>query len=74
MTVDDYLPCAPMGALSFTTTKSGDYWVPILEKAYAKLHKTYHTLVNLSVASVLMDLTGCPTSNFLIADEIVTSL
>jgi calpain-15 len=44
VTLDDYLPCVPMGGLQCINTCSGDFWAPILEKAYAKLHNHYGAL------------------------------
>ena len=39
--VDDYLPCKRNGSAAFATSRDGELWVSILEKAWAKLHGTY---------------------------------
>ena len=39
--VDDYLPCKPDGKLAFASCRENEIWVPILEKAWAKLHGTF---------------------------------
>lgn len=41
MVVDDYLPCKPDGTPAFATSRDGEIWVCLLEKAWAKLHGTY---------------------------------
>lgn len=40
VTVDDYFPCYPDGkTYAFATTKSGlELWLPIIEKAFAKIN------------------------------------
>jgi hypothetical protein len=45
--VDDYLPCKakrPDEPVFATSSKAGELWVSILEKAYAKLHGCYEAL------------------------------
>lgn len=39
--VDDYFPVNPSGELAFSNAKDGEFWVPIMEKAWAKLHGSY---------------------------------
>ena len=39
--VDDFLPVKKNGSCAFATSKDGELWVSILEKAWAKLHGTY---------------------------------
>jgi calpain-15 len=41
VTVDDLIPCYPQGAPLFSKGSLSEIWVMILEKAYAKLHKSY---------------------------------
>ena len=38
--------------------------MPLLEKAYAKVHGGYHQLRGGSVAEALIDLTGSPTASY----------
>ena len=46
VTVDDYIPCSKEagGFPMFSRGASGDMWVMLLEKAYAKLNGNYFTL------------------------------
>lgn len=39
--VDDFLPVKKNGSCAFATSKDGELWVSILEKAWAKLHGSY---------------------------------
>lgn len=39
--VDDYFPVTEWGSLAFSSSKDGEIWVSILEKAWAKLHGSY---------------------------------
>ncbi|KAJ1488535.1 hypothetical protein T484DRAFT_1616299, partial [Baffinella frigidus] len=36
-------------------------WVPLVEKAYAKLHGSYHSISGGHVAEAMLDLTGLPS-------------
>ena len=69
VTIDDYIPCYPMGAPVFSRNENNEIWVLILEKAYAKLHGNYYLLKGGSVAEGLIDLTGCPTISYHFSDE-----
>lgn len=57
--VDDRLPCGPDGRPAFASCKDDtEFWVPVLEKAYAKLHGSYGALDSGSISYGLRDLTG----------------
>ncbi|KAJ3114366.1 Calpain-6 [Phlyctochytrium bullatum] len=72
--VDDYLPCTPDGKLIFARSRGGvldsvpeclkfrpdpnEFWVSLLEKAYAKLRGCYHALGYVSPNSAYVDLSG----------------
>ena len=57
--VDNRLPCTPEGQLLFSRgVDPTELWVPIVEKAYAKLHGNFELLGQGSVPYALKDLTG----------------
>eukprot|EP00618_Florenciella_parvula_P036254 CAMPEP_0119472656 /NCGR_PEP_ID=MMETSP1344-20130328/4620_1 /TAXON_ID=236787 /ORGANISM="Florenciella parvula, Strain CCMP2471" /LENGTH=607 /DNA_ID=CAMNT_0007505629 /DNA_START=42 /DNA_END=1865 /DNA_ORIENTATION=- len=59
--VDDRLPCNQAGALHYARGLDiNEVWVPIVEKAYAKMHGCYENLVHGKVELALKDLTGLP--------------
>lgn len=57
--VDDRLPVDSHGRLIFGSSRSGsEFWVPIFEKAYAKLGGCYETMDGGIESDCLVDLTG----------------
>ena len=57
--VDDALPFRADGTLLFARSHPpGQLWVPLLEKAYAKLHGSYQALSGGEISYALVDLTG----------------
>jgi hypothetical protein len=57
--LDNRLPVFENGSLVFGKCKSeNEFWVPIIEKAYAKLHGCYQTLISGFLDDALSDLTG----------------
>jgi calpain-15 len=64
ITIDDYFPCYPDGGPIFSSSKSEDLWVLILEKAYAKVHGTYFALRGGYTMEAVSDLTGCPCISY----------
>ncbi|CAN6470699.1 unnamed protein product [Victoria cruziana] len=57
--VDDWIPCESRGKPAFAASRKGnEFWVSILEKAYAKLHGSYEALEGGLVQDALVDLTG----------------
>ncbi|XP_056421562.1 calpain-10 [Hyla sarda] len=58
VTIDDRLPCLGH-KLCFSHCQDQEaFWLPLLEKAYAKLHGCYEALWAGQVADALVDLTG----------------
>ncbi|XP_023376867.1 calpain-10 isoform X1 [Pteropus vampyrus] len=58
VTIDDRLPCLA-GRLCFSRCQREDvFWLPLLEKVYAKIHGSYEHLWAGQVADALVDLTG----------------
>ena len=65
--IDDKLPCYKYedggGQLVFAKCKNSyEFWVPLIEKAYAKLHNCYEALIAGYLDDGLADMTGHVTS------------
>merc|ERR1712176_8419 len=59
VTIDDWLPLDANGQPLFARAAvPGILWPALFEKAYAKLHKTYHALDRGVEVDALADLTG----------------
>ena len=58
--VDDYLPVL-QERLVFASSKGPELWVPLIEKAFAKVHGSYGRIVAGNAAEALRDLTGAPS-------------
>lgn len=69
VTIDDSIPCEPISHPKFTRSLENDLWPMLIEKAYAKIHRSYFSLRELQVKDVFEDLTGCPTQVIPIEDS-----
>ncbi|KAI9338690.1 hypothetical protein DFJ73DRAFT_847482 [Zopfochytrium polystomum] len=57
--IDDYLPCTAQGELVYSRSRNPqEFWVSLLEKAYAKLNGCYEALEYCSPTSAFVDLSG----------------
>lgn len=62
--MDDYAPCDENNQLVFNTSKTGELWVILLEKAWAKVHGAYLNIESGLTREALRDLTGASVTTF----------
>lgn len=63
--IDDALPVTASGAICFGRCRDADtFWVPLLEKAYAKLFDSFEAIEAGVTAEGLLDLTGEGAESF----------
>ncbi|XP_044922881.1 calpain-10 isoform X3 [Mustela putorius furo] len=73
VTIDDRLPCLA-GRLCFSRCQREDvFWLPLLEKVYAKVYGSYEHLWAGQVADALVDLTGGLAERWSLKDLVRTS-
>ena len=67
--MDDYLPVIKnTTVLRFSKPNKEEIWLPLLEKAYAKTHGGYGSLITCDTSSVIQCFTGLPVEKMNIFD------
>ena len=61
--VDDYLPVKQDGTPAFATSRDGELWVSLLEKAWAKLHGSYARMEGGLPSHAAIHLAGVPAES-----------
>ena len=64
--VDDLFPCTDLSMLAYTKAARRQLWVPLIEKAAAKLFRCYEALTGGTMSEALHLLTGYPTTQILL--------
>ena len=71
--IDDKIPVvqSPTGPdpVFANSVKKNTYWVSFVEKAYAKLHKTYQSLISGDISDALVDFTGLVSEKLVIQEK-----
>ena len=77
--IDDRLPCHAVYNRNQTKKlifahcrQDNEFWVPLIEKAYAKIHGSYFTLVSGCIDDGLVDMTGLVSKKILKDNSLLT--
>ena len=68
--LDDFFPCFPTAGVVFGRSENvREMWVPLVEKAFAKVSGSYGALAGGYAYEGMMDLTGCPSEMMVLGDK-----
>lgn len=66
--VDSYIPCLH-NQPCFSAANGNELWVILLEKAWAKVHGSYHRIIGGQCHETFRDLLGAPSFEHITSDE-----
>jgi len=66
--VSHTFPCVSWGKLAFSSAARGSLWVPLLEKAWAKLHGSYQAIESGLPSEAFRALTGAPVRYYRLSE------
>jgi hypothetical protein len=70
ITVDDTLPVSSWGSpVNSARSDAGAWWLPILEKAYAKFNQNYAAISGGWPVEAFSDMTGMPAKQWIVQDD-----
>jgi hypothetical protein len=74
VTVDDYVPVKESGSMIFGHCKNdNEYWVALVEKAFAKLNGSYENLSSGNFSEAMSNLTGEGSEAYEVTPEMAAS-
>ena len=69
ITVDDHVPVDKNGSIVFSKAQGNEIWVILLEKAWAKIHGSYESIIAGWGSYTLRDITGAPSFYYDVKDD-----
>ena len=68
--IDDYFPCYPNSGPICSRGHNNELWILLIEKAFAKMYGSYHSIKNRTINEIMTDLTGCPYGTITLREKV----